>query len=41
MNLENLELNYNLGSSLDNTKSALSKLYDKVYKIIKIIMRKF
>ena len=35
MNLENLELNYNLGSSLDNTKSALSKLYDKVYKIIK------
>ena len=35
MNSENLELNYNLGSSLDNTKSALSKLYDKVYKIIK------
>ncbi len=41
MNSENLELNYNLGSSLDNAKSALSKLYDKLYKTIKNNNKKF
>lgn len=41
MNSENLELNYNLGSSLDNAKSALSKLYDKVYKTIRNNNKKF
>lgn len=41
MNSENLELNYYLGSSLDNAKSALSKLYDKVYKTIRNNNKKF